>query len=110
MQAIKVEREIGGRTLSIETGTLAELRHLTRSTVTAHTREPATGVDRLPGVHDVAVDGATVSFSVDAAELDAAIGYLHGRGLVSLVCQPPTLEQPFLEHYDDDLAALEARR
>jgi ABC-2 type transport system ATP-binding protein len=95
---------------TIETGTLAELRHLTRSTVTAQTREPAAGIAQVPGVHDAAVDGQHVSFSVDAADLDAAIGYLHGRGLESLVCQPPTLEQLFLEHYGDDLAALEARR
>lgn len=95
---------------TIETGTLAELRHLTRSTVTAQTREPADGIAQVPGVHDAAVDGHHISFSVDAADLDAAIAYLHGRGLESLVCQPPTLEQLFLEHYGDDLAALEARR
>jgi ABC-2 type transport system ATP-binding protein len=95
---------------AIETGTLAELRHLTRSTVTAHTREPARELAGVPGVHDVTVDGPSVSFTVDAAALDAAIGYLHGRGLQSLVCQPPTLEQLFLEHYGDALAALDARR
>ncbi len=95
---------------AIETGTLVELRHLTRSTVTATTREPAGDVDRLPGVHDVAVDGRSVSFSVDAAELDTAVGLLHAHGLQSLVCRPPTLEQLFLEHYGDDLAARDGQR
>jgi ABC-2 type transport system ATP-binding protein len=92
-----------GRTT--ESGTLDELRHLTRSHVVASTSVPATGVDRLPGVHDVVHAEGSVAFSVDGAHLADAVGYLHSLGLRSLVCQPPSLEQLFLSHYGEELAA-----
>ena len=60
----------------------------------------------LPEHLFVCIDHAGIA----VPDLDAAIGYLHGLGLQSLVCQPPTLEQLFLEHYEDDLSALDARR
>ena len=95
-----------GRTM--ESGTLEELRHLTRSTVTAHLVRPPTGLAELPGVHDLRQDNATISFDVDGEHLPTAIAFLSQLGLTSLVCQPPTLEQLFLRHYGDDLTALGA--
>ena len=84
----------------VEDGTLAELRHLTRTTVRAETREPIDGVLDLRGVHGVRIEGHVVGFDVDTEHLDAAIGSLHGHGIVSLTCQPPTLEQLFMRHYE----------
>lgn len=95
-----------GRTM--ESGTLDELRHLTRSTVQAHMTGQATGLEQLAGVHAVSRSGDLVSFDVDGDDLPAAIEFLSSQGLRSLVCQPPTLEQLFLRHYGDDLAALGA--
>ena len=43
-----------GRT--VETGTLAELRHLTRTSIAAELAGPPEGLDALPGVHDLVVD------------------------------------------------------
>jgi ABC-2 type transport system ATP-binding protein len=85
----------------VQTGTLAELRHLTRTTVEAETVRPVTGLAELPGVHDLAVTGQRVRFAVDAEHLDAAIKALGTFGLASLVCQPPTLEEIMLRHYGD---------
>ena len=95
-----------GRTM--EAGTLDELRHLTRSTVQAHLSGPASGLEELAGVHSVNRSGDSVSFDVDGDDLPRIIEYLSANGLRSLVCQPPTLEQLFLRHYGDDLAALGA--
>jgi ABC-2 type transport system ATP-binding protein len=92
-----------GRT--IETGSLDELRHLTRSTVVARIRAPATDLAAMDGVHDLEEDGDTVTFDVDVAHLDDVIGYLHSLGLRSLVCHPPSLEQLFLRHYRAELVA-----
>ena len=92
-----------GRT--VQSGTLSELRHLTRTTVTAQTRMPVRGVDDLPVVHDLVVDGDQVSFDVDSVHLDTAIGRLHELGIIALTSHPPTLEELFLRHYDDDLDA-----
>src|SRR3712207_1388961 len=43
-----------GRT--VETGTLSELRHLTRTSIAVETSAPLTGIETLPGVHDVLVE------------------------------------------------------
>ncbi|MCI3152982.1 MULTISPECIES: ABC transporter ATP-binding protein [Streptomyces] len=95
-----------GRT--VQTGTLGELRHLTRTTVEAETERPAADLARLPGVHDLrTVDEATgrIRFTVDGAQVGAAVRALTDLGVRSLVSHPPTLEELMLRHYGDELAA-----
>jgi len=89
-----------GRT--VETGTLAELRHLTRTSVSAELAGPAHDLARLPGVHDLHVDGNRVHCQVDGDQLDGLLKALSGIGVRSLTSQPPTLEELFLRHYQDD--------
>jgi ABC-2 type transport system ATP-binding protein len=88
----------------VEAGTLEQLRHLTRTSVTAQTVDGAAGLDQLPGVHDLKVDDHRVAFDVDSEYLDHAIGRLHELGIRSLTSHPPTLEQLFMRHYEHDLA------
>ena len=95
-----------GRTA--ETGTLAELRHLTRTSVSAELAEPPTGLDGLAGVHSVAVDGLRANFEVDTVELGAALAVLGRYGIRTLTSQPPTLEELFLRHYGEEVATEEA--
>jgi ABC-2 type transport system ATP-binding protein len=90
-----------GRT--VETGTLSELRHLTRTSIQADLSNEPTGLELLPGVHDLSVRDHTVKFEVDTAELDGALKHLTTFGIRSLTSQPPTLEELFLRHYEDDL-------
>ncbi|MGA8245429.1 MAG: ABC transporter ATP-binding protein [Nocardioides sp.] len=92
----------------VETGTLAELRHLTRTSVVAELARPVTGLAELPGVHGLEVQGTRATFEVDTARLDAAVGVLHGAGIRSLTATPPTLEELFLRHYGDELRAVGA--
>jgi ABC-2 type transport system ATP-binding protein len=89
---------------AVQSGTLEELRHLTRTTVSVATVRPATGIYALPGVHDVRLDDGRVSFDVDSDHLDATIRHLSGLGIRSLTSHPPTLEDLFLRHYGDELA------
>jgi ABC-2 type transport system ATP-binding protein len=89
-----------GRTA--ETGTLAQLRHLTRTSITAELAGPPVGLAELAGVHDLQVDGDRVRCEVDTEHLDAAMRRLAAAGVRSLVSQPPTLEQLFLRHYGQD--------
>ncbi|MGB2570354.1 ATP-binding cassette domain-containing protein [Micromonospora citrea] len=84
---------------NVETGTLAELRHLHRTSVDAEVVGSPDGLADLPGVHDVRVEGARVRFDVDNPALDAALRRLTEIGVRSLVSQPPTLEELFLRHY-----------
>jgi len=85
---------------AVETGTLAELRHLTRTSIHAELAGPPDRLAALPGVHDLQVRNGRVRFDVDTADLDAALRQLTEAGVRSLVSQPPTLEELFLRHYD----------
>src|SRR5664280_1804285 len=85
---------------SVETGSLADLRHLIRVSVHAELAGPANGLAELPGVHDLQAQGNRVSFDVDAGALDAALRQLTSVGVRTLTSQPPTLEELFLRHYD----------
>ncbi|MBT8227420.1 MAG: ABC transporter ATP-binding protein [Dactylosporangium sp.] len=89
----------------VQTGTLAELRHLTRTTIEADTARPVTGLGDLPGVHHLETSGCRVRFAVDGEHLDGAVRALSEFGLRSLTSQPPTLEELMLRHYGDELAA-----
>ena len=97
-----------GRTA--ETGTLAQLRHLTRTSVRAELATTPAGFGDLPGVHALSVEAhpdgsAVVACEVDGAQLDVAVRHLAAAGVRSLVSRPPTLEELFLRHYSDELVA-----
>jgi ABC-2 type transport system ATP-binding protein len=87
-----------GRT--VESGTLAELRHLTRTSIQAELAGPPDGLTGLPGVHQLEVDGTRVRAQVDADRLDEVLRHLSAAGVRSLISQPPTLEELFLRHYE----------
>ena len=97
-----------GRT--VQTGTLEELRHLRRTTITAETRRPVEPLDDLPGVVVVDRTDDHVHLEVDAGQLDTVVHRLAHAGLIALVSTPPTLEELFLQHYDDELATDLAHR
>jgi hypothetical protein len=85
-----------GRTA--ETGTLAEMRHLTRTTVDAELPRRSV-LDGLPGVHAAEVRGTHLHCEVDPAALNDVLTRLTAAGVVALTCRPPTLEELFLRHY-----------
>jgi ABC-2 type transport system ATP-binding protein len=89
-----------GRT--VETGTLTELRHLTRTFISAELTSAPNGLAGLPGVHDLQVDANRVRLQVDSAQLDPVLRQLTSHGVRSLVSQPPTLEELFLRHYETE--------
>jgi ABC-2 type transport system ATP-binding protein len=90
-----------GRT--VESGTLADMRHLTRTAISVETDRPIAGLADLEGVHDVVAEDHRASFDVDTARLDAALRHISPLGVRSLRSQPPTLEELFLRHYGDEL-------
>jgi len=86
---------------AVETGTLAQMRHLTRDLVDAELAAPAS-LDGLPGVHDLAVAGTHLRCEVDRDALTEVLARLAAVGVRSLVCRPPTLEELFLRHYSSE--------
>jgi polyether ionophore transport system ATP-binding protein len=92
-----------GRT--VETGTLTELRHLTRTSIAAELSGQASGLGDLTGVHDLVVDpgkdgGSRVRCEVDSDRLEDVLRLLVAAGVRTLTSQPPTLEELFLRHYE----------
>jgi ABC-2 type transport system ATP-binding protein len=86
-----------GRT--VETGTLADLRHLTRTSIEVELTGPVDGLAELAGVHGLRAEAGRVHFDVDAEALEPALRKLVGVGVRSLISQPPTLEELFLRQY-----------
>jgi ABC-2 type transport system ATP-binding protein len=88
----------------VESGTLDDLRHLTRTSVSVRTRRAMTELPGWPGVHDPALedDGHHARFEVDTDHLGAVIARLSDLEVVALTSTPPTLEELFLRHYGDE--------
>jgi ABC-2 type transport system ATP-binding protein len=91
----------------VETGTLAELRHLTRSTVTATTSADPVALSRAVGVHDLTVDDGFLRFDVDNAHVNDVLRLLADHRVENLTIAPPSLEELFMRHYGDEIAAPE---
>lgn len=87
----------------VESGSLEELRHLTRTTITATTERPADDLASLSGVHSFDTVDGQVRFEIDGDRMDAVLQVLTPLGVRSLVAQPPTLEQLLMRHYGDGL-------
>ncbi|MFJ4855782.1 ATP-binding cassette domain-containing protein [Streptomyces sp. NPDC088730] len=89
-----------GRT--VETGSLAGMRHLTRTNIKAELAGEPAGLSGLPGVHALDVRGREVSLQVDTDKLDGVLRSLTASGVRSLTSTRPTLEELFLRHYTAD--------
>jgi ABC-2 type transport system ATP-binding protein len=88
-----------GRT--VLSGSLADLRHLTHTTVVAETEHSPAGAESLDGVTVVDRHEHRVRLDVESAHLGPVISHLAGLGLRSLTSHPPTLEELFLSQYGD---------
>jgi ABC-2 type transport system ATP-binding protein len=91
----------------VESGSLAELRHLTRTTVEAESERPVDALKAVPGIHNLEIEDHRVRFAVENSHLDDAIRALSKSGVRSLVSKPPTLEEIMLRHYGDELRAVD---
>jgi ABC-2 type transport system ATP-binding protein len=86
-----------GRT--VDSGTLAELRHLTRTEIVVDVTGDPSRLGDLEGVHNLRVDGTTATFQADSSRLDEVVRSVASLGVRSLTSHPPTLEELFLRHY-----------
>jgi len=84
----------------VQTGTLAEMRHLTRMTMTIQTEKPVEGLAEVKGVHGISKNQNVLSFQVDSDALGAVIVHIGKYGIIKLESAPPTLEDLFMRHYN----------
>jgi ABC-2 type transport system ATP-binding protein len=89
----------------VQSGSLTEMRHMTRTTIEADTTRPVVGLERMPGIHDLEAADGRVRFAVDGGHLDDAVRALTQFEIQSLTSHPPTLEELMLRHYGDELVA-----
>ncbi len=88
----------------VESGTLAQLRHLTRSAVTATTTADPARLAAVEGLHHLVHDDGRLAFDVDDARIPEVLRALADLGVQNLTVAPPSLEELFLRHYGDRLA------
>jgi ABC-2 type transport system ATP-binding protein len=88
----------------VQSGSLADLRHLTRTTVVAETAAPAKDLGAVPGVHNPQLQDGRVAFDVDSDHLQDAMKALAVLGVRSITAHPPTLEELFLRQYGEEVA------
>jgi ABC-2 type transport system ATP-binding protein len=83
----------------VETGTLTELRHLTRILIKVAAENPIDGLENIKGVHEIVEHKDGLSFQIDSHEIGNVVSYISKFGLTKLESTPPTLEDLFMRHY-----------
>lgn len=86
----------------IESGSLDDLRHLTRTRMVLETKKEISSLESVEGIHDVQKQNKGVTFLVDTEQLDKVIEHISKFGVKKLESSPPKLEDVFMDHYRDD--------
>ncbi|WP_440896912.1 ABC transporter ATP-binding protein [Amphibacillus sp. Q70] len=84
----------------VETGTLDELRHLTRSTITLATEGDVAEIAAVNGVHDFEQTDDQATFSADNQHINDILQEATKLGVKRFEAVPPTLEDLFMRHYE----------
>lgn len=87
----------------VDTGTLGELRGHSTTVVTATLTRPPVGLEAIPGVENVSIDGLRVGLTT--TRFDDVMTHLAAAGIQTLSVAPPALEDLFLHYYDRASAA-----
>jgi ABC-2 type transport system ATP-binding protein len=93
----------------VESGTLDELRHLTRTSITVEVASVPDGLEEDRRVHDLVVERGVsaggpvrLRFDVEGDHLATVLEQLLPCGVSALRSEPPTLEELFVRHYADE--------
>ncbi len=90
----------------VESGTLDQLRHLTRTTISVETDKSLEGLENIEGVHDLKLEDKKAEFQIESDQINKVMEYLAKYNIKSLTSAPPTLEDLFMRHYSEDLEQL----
>ena len=84
----------------VETGTLEELRHLTRTSVNMTASQDVAALKNVAGVYDFHQKGNQAVFSADESQMNAILEEAVKLGVQKFEAVPPTLEDLFMRHYE----------
>ncbi|MGW6621941.1 ABC transporter ATP-binding protein [Nocardia sp. NPDC055002] len=84
---------------TVDSGSLAELRHLQTTSISVETDRPATALAAVPGVRGLTVHGSHARFEVETVHFDGVLRALADLGVIAMTSSKPTLEDIFLRHY-----------
>lgn len=84
----------------VESGSLDELRHLTRSTIRLQTDGDVGHMASISGVHDFVMDKDQAIFSADNKNINNILKEATKLGVKKFEAVPPTLEDLFMRHYE----------
>lgn len=84
---------------AVETGSLAEMRHLHRTRIRAEITGSIPDLSTVPGVFDVQTEGDVLTLSADNGALSTVLSALGAAGTRSVSSSPPSLEELFLDAY-----------
>ncbi len=87
---------------AVESGTLEELRHLTRTSFRVVLRSDPSALSQVAGVHDLAMQDHRASFQVDSDRVGEVVEAISRLGVEAIESQPPTLEELFMRHYREE--------
>lgn len=87
----------------VESGSLKELRHLTRTSITVELENSEFNFDNMDGIHDITRNSEKIKFSADGKHMDDVMRTLASMGIKSIIAEPPTLEELFLRHYGEEV-------
>ncbi len=95
--------------VAVESGSLTELRHLTRTSFHVETGASAAQLAALPGVHELHEEAGRLVFDVDTDAMGPVLAALTAAGVSALTVTPPSLEELFLRHYGDRVGSAVGR-
>ena len=84
----------------IENGTLSELRHLARTNIKVKTKNDLS-LKELQGIYATKIEDGYTNFQVETDKLGETITHLAQFDIVDVHCFPPSLEELFMSHYQD---------
>ncbi|MET1044453.1 MAG: ABC transporter ATP-binding protein [Microbacteriaceae bacterium] len=87
--------------VAVESGSLADLRHLSRTSFRVAGVGDIGILSTVDGVHDARVVGDVVEFEADADAVPSVLASLARNGVTGLTVAPASLESLFLRHYSE---------
>lgn len=85
---------------TVQSGRLADLKHLRRSTIIVETQHDPSPVATMPGVHDFRLSDGAAQFALDGEQTEPVMRTLAQLGIISIVSNPPSLEDMFMRFYE----------